>query len=54
MQAMVLSIAVIPAVKIDSLIGSLPNNMLLGLFKFIKSANEYSTVLVSGSLDPSV
>ena len=54
MQAMVPSIAVIPAVYIDSLLGSLPNNMLLGLFEFIKSANEYSTLSISGSLDPSL
>ena len=46
MQAMALSIAVISAVYIDSLLGSLPNNMLLGLFEFIKSANEYP---ISGS-----
>ena len=46
---MALSIAVIPAVYIHSLLGSLPNNMLLGLFEFIKSANEYPILLVSGS-----
>ena len=48
-QAMHPVIALISAVYIDSYLGSLPNNMLLGLFELFNS-----TLLVSGSLDPFV
>ena len=53
-QVMSLIIAVISAVYIDSLLGSLSNNMLLGLFKFLNSANAYHTLLVFGFFNPSL